>query len=278
MTSSNVTAAKPKIGGAIYYAPVGTTLPTDATTSLAAAFTELGYASEDGLTNSNSPESDAIKAWGGDTVLTLMTSREDTFSVTLIEALKADVLKLVYGETNVSGALDTGISVAVNAKDLEEHAFVVDMIMKDNSVKRIVIPQAKITELGEVAYTDSDAVGYEITITCMADESGNTHYEYIYGDSSAAVVTLSALTIGSATLSPSFSSAIQTYTATTTSASGAVTATATDSTNAKIVVTVNGNSLTNGGSASWSTGPNAVVITVKNGSSQKIYNVTVTKS
>ena len=45
----NVTAAKPKIGGAVYSAPLGTTLPKDATTALDKAFKALGYISEDGL-------------------------------------------------------------------------------------------------------------------------------------------------------------------------------------------------------------------------------------
>lgn len=179
MNSSNVTAAKPKVGGAIFYAPVGTALPTDSTTALNNAFVELGYASEDGVTNSNTPESEEIKAWGGDTVLTLSSTRTDTFSVTLIEAMKEDVLKLVYGETNVTGTLAAGISVSANAKDLEEHAFVVDMILKDNATKRVVIPKGKVTEIGEITYVDNDAVGYEITLTCSADEAGNTHYEYI---------------------------------------------------------------------------------------------------
>ncbi len=179
MISSNVTAAKPKVGGAIYIAPVGTTLPTDATTALGEAFKELGYASEDGLTNAHSPESDAIKAWGGDTVLTLMTSRDDTFSLTLIEATNLEVLKLVYGDTNVSGTLETGIAISANAKDLEAHAFVVDMVLKDGAAKRIVIPQATVTEIGEISYKDSDAVGYDTTLRCEADSNGNTHYEYI---------------------------------------------------------------------------------------------------
>lgn len=179
--SNAVTAAKPKVGGAVYVAPAGTTLPTDSTTALANTFVALGYASEDGLTNSSSPESDAIKAWGGDTVLTLMTGREDTFSITLIEALKPDVLKLVYGDSNVIGTLagTNGIKVTVNAKDVEEHVFAIDMIMKDNATKRIVIPAGKVTDVGEITYQDNDAVGYEITIMALADSSGNTHYEYI---------------------------------------------------------------------------------------------------
>lgn len=179
MLSTNVTASKPKVGGAIYAAPVGTTLPTDATTSLNNAFKELGYVSEDGITNSNSPESDVIKAWGGDTVLTLNQGREDTFSMTLIEVMNLDVLKLVYGSSNITGTLATGITIKANSGDLPENAIVIDMVLKNNAVKRIVLPQAKVSEVGDITYSDSDAVGYETTLFCTADASGNTHYEYM---------------------------------------------------------------------------------------------------
>ena len=189
MNSSNVTAAKPKTGGAIFVAPVGTTLPTSVSASLASAFAELGYASEDGVTNSATPESEAIKAWGGDTVLTIMTGREDTMSFTLIEAMNVDALKLVYGDSNVTGALSTGIAVAVNASDTGEHSFVIDMVLKDNAMKRIVIPKGRVSDVGEITYSDSDAVGYATTITCEADSSGNTHYEYIKAASTSSSST-----------------------------------------------------------------------------------------
>lgn len=178
-TVSNVTASKPKIGGAVYRAPVGTTLPTDTTTDLNNAFVCLGYISEDGLTNSNSPESDSLKAWGGDTVLTYQSSKDDTFQFTLIEALNVEVLKMIYGADNVSGTLAAGISVTANSDEAEEASYVVEMVMRNDAVKRIVIPDAKITEVGDIVYADEEAAGYEVTLSAMPDATGNTHYEYI---------------------------------------------------------------------------------------------------
>ena len=180
----NVTTGKPKKAGAIYRAPLGTTLPTDATTALDSAFKCLGYASEDGVKNNNSPETDSVKAWGGDTVLHFQTGKEDTFGFTLLEIMNEDVLKAVYGDDNVDVTAATTstpkqIAVTANADEQEACSWVIEMIMTNSSLKRIVIPNGKVTEVGEVAYTDSDAVGYETTVSCVPDDDGNTHYEYM---------------------------------------------------------------------------------------------------
>lgn len=177
-TATNVTAGKPKVGGAIYIAPLGTTLP-ESTSETLTGFTCLGYVSEDGVTNDNSPESDSVKAWGGDTVLTLQTDRPDSFGFTLLEVLNKDVLGAVYGESNVTEDASGNISVKVTSEQLPSKSWVIDMVVRDGRAKRIVIPNGTISNLSTITYADNSAVGYGVTVTDVPDEDGVYHYEYI---------------------------------------------------------------------------------------------------
>lgn len=177
-TASNVSTAKPKVGGALYRAPKGTTLPTDAKTALANTFVAMGYSSTDGMSNASSIETGEVKAWGGDTVQTTQTSKSDTFKLTLIEARNAEVLKTVHGEGNVTVA-DGLTTVKVTAEERIDYVWALDMILSDGYLKRIVIPLGKVTEVGEVTYKDDDVIAYEITITAKPDTNGVYHYEYI---------------------------------------------------------------------------------------------------
>ena len=151
---NNVSAGKPKIGGAVFVAPIGTELPKDVTTQLNAAFKGLGYCSDDGITNTNSPETEEQKAWGGDTVLNMQASKADTFKLKLLEVLNVDVLKTVYGENNVTGTIEDGITIKANNSETEQVSW-------------------------DIVYKDNEATGYELTIAAVADKTGNTHYEYI---------------------------------------------------------------------------------------------------
>lgn len=183
-TTSNVTASKPAVGGAVSVGAANATLPTSASAT-ATGFTSLGYISEDGLKHNISPTSEQTKAWGGDIVMSSISERSDEFTFTLIESTNVDVLKLVYGDANVTGTLATGITVSADSANLPAKKFIIDMVLRDNAVKRICIPNAVVSGVGEITYNDSDAVGYEITLTAMPDASGKKHYEYITSAASA---------------------------------------------------------------------------------------------
>ena len=176
----NIAVGKPKVGGAIHVAPAGTTLPTDATTALAAAFVNLGYVSEDGLTNSNSAAAETIRAWGKDIIYT-NDGDDETYSWTLLEVLDANVQKFIRGADNVTVAEGGAMSVQVRRPSertqMEEHVIVLEMILHKRAVRH-VIPRGVITEVGEVSYVDDDTVGYQVTVTALADANGNSHYEY----------------------------------------------------------------------------------------------------
>ena len=177
--ATKVTAGKPMVGGAVHWAPSGTTLPTNATAALAAAFVDMGYISEDGVTNSNERETEDIKAWGGDTVLVLDNGKTETYQFTLLDATSILSLKLMHGESNVTGtSLASGISVKSNNSEKEKHAFVVDMIEAENTLHRIVIPKGVVTEIGDITYVDNEPIRGNVTITALADDNGNTAYEY----------------------------------------------------------------------------------------------------
>ena len=182
--TANVSAAKPKVGGAISVAPFGTALPTDAATALDAAYKNLGYVSEDGLTNNNTTDFENVRAWGGDIVNVIPGEYTDTYHFTLLEVLNPDVMKFIRGTENVTVASEGGtITVKANNKEVPEQVIVIEMIIKGRAVRH-VIPRGVISERGEVSFSDSETVGYELTVTAMPDSNGNTHYEYYAGAAS----------------------------------------------------------------------------------------------
>ena len=168
---------KPKIGGAVFRAPLGTALPTDAKTALSEAYINMGYVSDEGMTNSKSRESTEIKAWGGDKVRDAQTSKTDTFQGKFIEQRNLEVLKAAHGDDNVSGM----ITIRENAKELDKAVWVIDQILNEGYLKRIIIPEGMVTNVGDVTYKDDEIIGYDLTISAYphAEYENDTHREFI---------------------------------------------------------------------------------------------------
>lgn len=186
-SSANVTFSKPGTSanksGYIWVAPLGTDIPTDATTELDAAFVGLGYLSEDGLTEPASFEpGDDIVAAGGDTVAQADPTFSKTWTGTCIEALNEDLLKVAYGSANVTvtpaGELDGSITIKEQAGDIEHHVIVIDEMLKGGRKRRNVMADATFLITGDISHVHTALVNFEFTITAYptADQPAQTQY------------------------------------------------------------------------------------------------------
>lgn len=279
--ANNVSVGKPKPGGSAFIAAAGTTPPVNAVSELSEDFKGLGYISDDGVKNNGERSVNKIKAWGGDVVASVQTEKADTFTVTFIESLNDNVMKMVYGKDNVSGSLAEGMTVLANSSELDEWVMVIDMVLAGGKVvKRLVIPKAKVDSVSEITYEDENVIGYQCKITALPDASGNTHYEYFKSVESTGIpdTTLSSLVIEGVPLTPTFMPTITSYRASTSATSNAITVTASDE-SATIAIKVNDeDTIENGQPYQWHAGANPVVINVSKGGYRKTYNVTVTKT
>jgi len=183
MNAANVSTGKPKTTGGIWRAPKGTTLPTDATTALPAAFKSMGYISEAGVTNNQDLDVNEIKAWGAVTVYRALNGVNDQFTFAMIETENVEVLKAVYGSDNVSVDASGNVTVNVKADDPEEAVWVIELALRGGIPRRIVIPDGAITAREPVVYDDADAIAHGITLSAYPyeDYAGGTHKEFTAG-------------------------------------------------------------------------------------------------
>ena len=174
------TTSAPKTGGPLFRGATSATLPTDAVSELGADFTNLGRISDDGAKLSDSISTEEIKDWEGVTVATPLKEKKDECEITLIEAHNGEVLKTVFGAENVSGTLETGITVKSNPHNPKHYAYVLDTIEGEDAdiLHRKVYPNAAITKVGDQTYVNNKLVSYQVTITALGDENGNTRYDY----------------------------------------------------------------------------------------------------
>lgn len=188
-SSANVTFSKPGTSanksGYIWVAPLGTAVPTDATTELDAAFVGLGYLSEDGLTEPASFEpGDDIVAAGGDTVAQADPTFSKKWTGTCIEALNEDLLKVAYGSDNVTvtEATDTEdgvITVKEQAGDLEHHVIVIDEMLKGGRKRRNVMADSTFLITGDITHVHTALVNFEFTINAYPTATQPAQTQYI---------------------------------------------------------------------------------------------------
>lgn len=190
--TANVAASKPaSAAGAIFRAPVGTALPTDATTALDAEFVPLGYLSEDGIAPEREQGTENVLAFGGDVVEVLMTEDNKTFEFTLIEVFSSNVQKWIHGEDNVTvtpavpGTSPEQITVVDVAHKPDDSVLVFEL-KHEGKRRRVVVHAANSTVSGEGAYVDGELSAYTVTAAALKDASGARVTEHLEAEPVAA--------------------------------------------------------------------------------------------
>lgn len=169
-------ATRPADGGTFYGAPLGTTLPTDATTALNATFlaNDHGWLTDDGYTNGMKRTTTKHYSFGGDVIKVTQDRYEESLQLTLAETNEA-VLKTVFGDDSVtvddSGGHRT-IEISHNSLPLERKCYVAEMIDGEKT-RRLVIKEGQVTEIADVKYVQTDLVQYRITVDCFKPDDGS---------------------------------------------------------------------------------------------------------
>lgn len=140
-----------------------------------AGFTAVGFITEDGVTEANERDTEKVKAWGGDTIRVLQNEHTQTFTFSFAELGNPDVLKLIYGDDNVTVAGDGSIEITQNSKVLPHKSFAIEVLDGNTKVRKF-IPDGQITETGELQMTHSAIMSTEVTLEAFADAQGNKVY------------------------------------------------------------------------------------------------------
>ena len=177
-STKNVSYGKFLSGGYFFLAPAGTALPTDNTTTLNAAFLNMGFLGDDGVNFSDSSSTENAYDANGDSIATSQGEIEKTFTVTFRE-IKKDSLSVLYGSDNVTDANGT-IKVIDKGPNATTYVGVFEIRLKDGRKWRRIVPQCQPGELGDQAIVYNELVGREITMTALLDAtSGGYYIDYI---------------------------------------------------------------------------------------------------
>jgi hypothetical protein len=169
-------------GPGIWMAPVGTTAPTDATTALPADWSTLGYLSEDGVTLSQSTNSEDIYPWQGRSpVRTMITERNLSMEFSMFEFNEQN-LQLYFGMEQAVTAGDTWSLNVVSNAPAQIYAFVIDVADLDVKV-RYYIPRGSLSDAGDLEITDSGVMALPVTLKTL--DSGGELMEIFYDKAAA---------------------------------------------------------------------------------------------
>lgn len=160
------------ITGAVRVAPFGTTLPTDSTTALAAAYVDLGYISEDGVSLGVDDSVENKFAWQNAALIRSIRSQSITsLSFAMLEQ-KGFNLEFWFPGSTMTEPTSGNFQLDVAPPVTEKKVVVLDVIDGAKSF-RWAFGNAELVSRGEIPISNQDLVMYPVTMNFYPDGNGN---------------------------------------------------------------------------------------------------------
>lgn len=169
------------VTGNLYSAPKGTAFPTDVTAAWPAAFTDLGFLSEDGFVMTPNTESDDLMVWQSyAAVRKLLTSRTLDLKFTLMQA-NPESFMLAFGGGTVSGTSGVFTYAAPIGGTVDERAFGLE-VRDGTTTYRFFFPRGIVTDVGDIPIVKTDAVKFELTASVLAVDDLTPLFSFMTND------------------------------------------------------------------------------------------------
>jgi hypothetical protein len=180
---TQLAAPSPNVAGGVMRGSLGAVVPVTALGPITdSSVVDLGIIGDTGLVRTEDRQNTDVFDWGGNLVATLQDRYALTLKFSFLQVMNADVAMAAYGDSNVSVTppttnSGTELRILMNNKLLDNATWIFDGTYQNINM-RLVVPIARITQLGDVTWVHNKLCQYDVTLKPFPDSSGNHAYQY----------------------------------------------------------------------------------------------------
>lgn len=164
--------------GKVLVAPVGTTAPTDVATAWSGTWVDLGATSEDGVTFSDSKDTEQKKIWQAFyAVRTYITGREAQLSFVLEQWNKTTVV-LAFGGgtiTTTAGPPAHYHYAPPSPGTVDERALGIEWV-DGSEINRLIVPKGMVVDAVETNLNKADSAQLPVTFNVLGTDGSAPWY------------------------------------------------------------------------------------------------------
>jgi hypothetical protein len=161
-------------GADVFYAPLGTTGPTDVTTEWTTGWLALGLLDgDDGIVEKRDATTAESYAWGGIMFRRTVSKQARSFTFTALEDNDNVWLLANPGSTTASV---TGIRTRVSLVPVAGNKFALGLETRDGArIKRRILPTCEVDSIDDLTDSETDPTAYKFTIIVYPDADGTLY-------------------------------------------------------------------------------------------------------